>query len=164
MATFAWQVLGCIGAISNCPLTIQGYVDILKSAHFVDHAKKLLHVQRLPYPKCNYDIFLPLFNIVLRMTCWVISNPLHIPRIFKFRFHYIHAQEQGMSNIKVPILRKNPNLEHFQLPKTLPPWPNSPIRHTRIPYGLCKWTYQWLTTLVFCSIHNGTKVATKENS
>jgi hypothetical protein len=79
MATFAWQVLGCIGAICNCPLTIQGYIDILKSAHFVDHAKKLLHVQRLPYPKCNYDIFLPLFNIVLRMTCWVISNPLHIP-------------------------------------------------------------------------------------
>jgi len=42
MATFAWQVLGCIGAISNCPLTIQGYVDILKSAHFVDHAKKIV--------------------------------------------------------------------------------------------------------------------------
>jgi hypothetical protein len=78
MATFAWQVLGCIGASCNCPLTIQGYVDIscanmfLKSAHFVDHARKLLHVQRLPYLKWNYDIFLPLFNIVLRMTWWVI--------------------------------------------------------------------------------------------
>jgi hypothetical protein len=115
MATFAWQVLGCIGAICNCLLTIQGYVDIscanrfLKSAHFVDHAKKMLQC----YPKCNYDIFLPLFIIVLRITCWVISKPLHIPIIFQFRFHYIHAQERGMYNIKIPILRKNPTLKTF---------------------------------------------------
>jgi hypothetical protein len=48
-------------------------------------------------------------------------KPFTYSLMFQFRFHYIHAQEQGMSNRKVPILRKNPNLEHFQLPKNLPP-------------------------------------------